>query len=136
MIDSELTADQKRAVSLIEACEPPENEAVKETPEQQAGRQTERDGVFRLTVIALVWVFQQGAKRGGDHWQLSAGESEELGNALVDTVYHYWPDLDFGPAVQLLVVGAAIVVPRVAITRQMVKEKPVQEIPQSEGGEE
>lgn len=130
---ADLNQDQRAALALVHEIEgardelPPIDEEgnVVDVAERERRSESEREGVQQITKIALVWVFAWAAKRGGRHWELSERESASLSGSVVKTVFHYWPDLQFGPAAELLVVFVGITAPRVAKTRTVQKKREV-----------
>lgn len=87
----------------------------------------------------LAFIFSVGfdllAARRGDHWKLKFDEAEKLGFATDKVLEKYFPDIQTGPEVTLLLTAGMFVAPRLMIDRDIAEKKTEQE-PATEGGDD
>lgn len=73
----------------------------------------------KMCATCFTVVFGILAGRRGNHWALTAEESEQLGAATGAVLDKYCPDIEGGPEYALVVAAGMVVLPRVMMDKKL-----------------
>ena len=106
--------EQKQALeSMLTDFEPEKDvgqEPIESEPEISTGE---------MCATCLGVVFGIVAGRRGEHWNLSAEEAEQLGNATGAVLDKYVPDIQGGVEYTLIVAAGMVVIPRLMVDKKL-----------------